>query len=351
MKLLEIIEKCSEVNQQKSVIIPSFRPRVDRDWFVNFFGFPDRDRSPDRYSYNKETGILTLRKKQYHPGWMIFPTVDEIVETVNYLIDNQQLPDGQLSVEIIENQDVGRYCYLSPSGTVFQGASQFNGLEMANPYFTPQDGIEIYYHDNTQGPRMALSALPGTFVRNYWIPEQLGEQFNGLKDLGLEHHNGYLLWQDDPAPVLEKINQGKGKIRIPAMIYTQAAGIFKYESGAQRFETDKYLHQIYCSSAPYNCYGNKGPENLQQQICYQLLEQAYIGTIGLWLILSYIDQKTEPLNLTLLGAGAFGNPLPLVLSALKSALNKFKVNGTINLHYFTSGDKDRIKLIKKTLGL
>ena len=40
----------------------------------------------------------------------------------------------------------------SNNGALFQIASQFNLLEMASPNITPEQGINDYEHDRTQGP-------------------------------------------------------------------------------------------------------------------------------------------------------------------------------------------------------
>ena len=50
----------------------------------------------------------------------------------------------------------------SNEGAIFQAASQFNCLEMINPYITPEDGITDYMKDNTQGPTVAMKAPAGT---------------------------------------------------------------------------------------------------------------------------------------------------------------------------------------------
>jgi hypothetical protein len=77
---------------------------------------------------------------------------------------------------------------------------------MVNEYKTPDDGISIYVNDPTQGPAVALTAIPGTYYRNYNVTVELGNQFNALKDLYIDVQNGYLLWKNNEAE-LTKLNE------------------------------------------------------------------------------------------------------------------------------------------------
>lgn len=65
------------------------------------------------------------------------------------------------SFTILCGKDVGELVVQWPSAT-FQLASQYNALEMADPKQRPCDGVRGYFHDNTQGPRVALTTLPDT---------------------------------------------------------------------------------------------------------------------------------------------------------------------------------------------
>ena len=47
-------------------------------------------------------------------------------------------------------------------GAVFQAASQFNTLEMINPNVSPEDGVENYIADRTQGPACAVVPFRNT---------------------------------------------------------------------------------------------------------------------------------------------------------------------------------------------
>lgn len=89
------------------------------------------------------------------------------------------------------------------AGAVFQVASQFNTLEMVSPSVTPEDGIDRYESDRTQGPACALACGAGTIQRNYlvdvdgWRGQSADRQINCLADLAaalgetIEMANGY----------------------------------------------------------------------------------------------------------------------------------------------------------------
>ena len=56
------------------------------------------------------------------------------------------------------------------NGDIVQAASQFNTLEFPTPNSIPEEGIEQYIYDHTQGPACALPCFAGTAYRNYLVP-------------------------------------------------------------------------------------------------------------------------------------------------------------------------------------
>lgn len=110
--------------------------------------------------------------------------------------------------------------------------------------------IDRYVFDNTQGPRTALACAPGTFVRNYWVTEQYGGQFNALDKCEVSHLNGYLVWGISPREILDKIQFSYDDIMIPCMIYTQVAGVTVSSESINKHILDKRVHQIYSSGVP-----------------------------------------------------------------------------------------------------
>ena len=238
----------------------------------------------NKLQYDDVRGKLYTNKGLFFPGWFISPRVDEIL----ILLKTMNIKKGYPKVKVIEGKDIGAAHLDGDDGECFQGASQLNALEMINPGKTPYDGVGIYINDNTQGPRMALSCLPGTIVRNYWLTQKLGKQFNALEDMGYEHENGYLIWGEDPSDVVIDV----GAVKISAMIHTQVAGITK-PNNKEILGHIKHIrvHQIYSSGVPVNSYHNSGDYDAQIKIASKLLYAEYMGMIALSLILHKIDKK------------------------------------------------------------
>jgi hypothetical protein len=53
---------------------------------------------------------------------------------------------------------------------VFQAASQFNSLEFVSQHVTPENGVQGYASDKTQGPACSVVCGPATVYRNYFAP-------------------------------------------------------------------------------------------------------------------------------------------------------------------------------------
>ncbi len=276
-----------------------------------------------KVKYNEATGMLNTSVGRYKAGWFISPTVNEIIDTISKL----DIAKGTPILKVIQGKDVGEQHLNATNLETFQGASQFNALEMADFTVTPYDGIANYSYDNTQGPTMAISTLPGTFIRNYWLTHKYGQQFNALDNMGLKHINGYLIWDSSPENVLNMLNVGE--LKIPCMLYTQVAGITK-SNNFKLHSLNKLVHQIYSAAVPINTYQNSGDVNKQLCIAKQIIESQYIGVIGIGLLLHHIDKslnktnRIKPIiNLTLIGAGVFNVPEKLVLQCMHNAINKF----------------------------
>ena len=83
------------------------------------------------------------------------------------------------------NADAKNYMkILKLEGKSFQVDSQFNALEMASAYITPEHGITIYKDDFTQGTVCAMACPYGTLYRNYFgkyhYPQTENNQINTL---------------------------------------------------------------------------------------------------------------------------------------------------------------------------
>lgn len=360
--LQEISSRASDTPRSES----SQNIPLDADWMTSFFGFTDsgdnsifRNTSSNREKfaiisemlrksavYYPETGKLYTVKGKYEAGWFVHPTVKEIRDMVNVL----PAGGGRANIDVIQGKDVGMAHVEAGPLETFQGASQFNALEMMDPDETPFDGIEKYIQDQTQGPRTALIAALGTYIRNYWVLKEYGSQFNALEKLGLSTLNGYLIWGTSPQSVQYKITSMTDKIMIPCMIYTQVAGITLRGGTITRHVMDKRMHQIYASGVPVNKYRNGGDNNTQLALAKAILKAEYVGTIGMGIVLHAIDKNagrvsylSPKINLTLVGGSAFGIPLDTVLDALQEAIAEFP-NRTfdLNIHAYRADEAAKV---------
>lgn len=313
---------------------------TNRSWFSNFFGVSETDLTHESLQpdgsygvlshlirYDKKTGILHTPKGNHFAGWFIAPSVEEIIST----IQNIKPKSGRICIKFVRNQSISEYIsQQKESGRIYQAASQFNALEMINPSKTPSEGITGYIYDRTQGPAVALTSVAGTYVRNYYIPSILGRQFNALKEIGLSHTNGYLLWGNNPHITHEIIKNGKiNKLKIPATIFSRLDGLYSglHSVMYERCDSEYYNHQIYTSAVPVDTYGNHGDSQIQDQIAHLFLLAAYKGVIGLGIILHHYEKqfnlttRQRPLiDLCLIGTGAFNNRPEIVINSLNKAI-------------------------------
>lgn len=222
--------------------------------------------------------------------------------------------------------DIGALQATAPPGSLFQVASQFNCLEAPGPAIVP---VADYLHDSTQGPRAAISAFPGTLVRHYAAPAGDGDRFvqttdgrqlellGAVCDPGIATvRNGYLLaagiaQPDAFARVLED--------RFDAI----AIGVhddLEVVLGANwtgSVDGSPTIAQVYTSTLAA-LYGDleAGPP---MTIATQLLRAAYFGTL-----LAAAVGDARRVVLTLIGGGAFGNPIGLIWSSIQWALDQVK---------------------------
>lgn len=335
---------------------------ITGSWMKSVFGFSDKELMNNANNnlerskiidellthtiiYDDKSGMLNTPNGLYRAGWFVTPTVEEIKELVSRLDINPGKPE----IKIIPRLDVGLAHTQSEPYEIFQGASQFNALEMISQDNTPYEGIENYINDRTQGPRTALICAPGTIIRNYWVTKQYGGQFNALEKLGLSHLNGYLVWGTNPREILNKLNPDS--IMIPCMLYTQVNGILISDK-IQRYISDKLVHQIYSSAVPINTYRNGGNLDDQYNIATKIITAEYIGVIGMGLILHIFDKtagrtsSNKPkINITLIGGGIFNVPIDIIINSLKTAINTFKnYDFDLLVHAYTNVEDTRNRL-------
>lgn len=228
------------------------------------------------------------------------------------------------------------------AGALFQVASQFNLLEMTGPSVTPLDGVTRYEWDETQGPACAIAAGAATIYRNYFAPvgDQIGQsadcQLDGLAGvgailsartgLGVENlwsmQNGYALASAPGLKAIgdcirllspDELNELRGELRVGFQTnvemtdYPETAG--------------QCASQVFCSALPLGY--SRLPKEAWSPLAQLVLEATYEATLHC-AVENSARSGSKRVFLTLVGAGAFGNPREWVLNAMRRALKMFR---------------------------
>ena len=222
---------------------------------------------------------------------------------------------------------------------VFQVASQFNLLEMVGPDVSPEDGIDMYEHDPTQGPACAIACGAGTIYRNYFVPvgDRLGQtsdlQLDCLADLGAALGNeGGRLWKMTNGyalPAIEGLEEiDRTLSRIGKSERERLKGLLRFGIQKQTEVTlgtaNHLVTQVYCSALPVAYSGL--PTERWERFARLVLEAAYEASFHA-AALNRAETGVSRLFLTQLGGGAFGNEPAWIVDAMRHALGLFRHSG------------------------
>jgi hypothetical protein len=155
-------------------------------WFKHVMGFDESEmdvRNNIEINGNKMTS--KVNGKTYQFGELEIPNLKELRDK-----SDPSSFDGNISVkEVVGNV---QELHVQNENALFQAASQFNLLEMAYPELMPENGVDIYETDYTQGPACAITCGAGTIYRNYFVPlngkvgQSKDNQVDCLLDIGTE---------------------------------------------------------------------------------------------------------------------------------------------------------------------
>ena len=302
-------------------------------WFENLVGFSEENPEQVRKNLMIQGDLLvsTVNGKSYQFGRLEIPTLSELRDKVPFEVYKDTISISEIFGNVqLMHKDKNNF------GAVFQAASQFNLLEMVNPYITPESGISNYQFDLTQGPACAIACGAGTIYRNYFVPlgDQIGQtlhvQVDCLEEIGkaLQNEelrlwnmkNGYALANENGLKhisntlknlSLEDYNALKGLLKI---------GI-QWDTEVTNAEEKQIVTQVYCSALPvsYTLIDSSYWESFARLI----LEATYEATFCTAL-LNYNHTGNNQLFLTLVGGGAFGNDIAWIFDAIEHAVIKFK---------------------------
>lgn len=303
------------------------------NWFETLVGFPEE--SPEQVRSNLLVSGDRLRSKQNGREWQCGRLE---ITCLNDLRKNAMPGKTGLPIRVQEIiADVQTLHQLPENrGAMFQAASQFNLLEMANPAVTPEAGIGGYQYDLTQGPACAIACGAGTIYRQYLVEvngkrgQSAENQIDCLDELGEFFGNeGGSLWHMQNGYALATqsgLDRLSANIRaLPPAAYQEVMGLLKvgiqWDTEVTLSGSSQLVSQVYCSALPV-AYSDIAASYWEPFACL-ILRATYEATF--WAAL-HNSQRTgnNRLFLTLVGGGAFGNPAEWIADAVMENLHKFR---------------------------
>ena len=217
------------------------------------------------------------------------------------------------------------------AGALFQVASQFNTLEMVGPSVTPEQGIDRYEGDRTQGPACAIACGAGTIYRNYLVTleGQTGQsrdrQIDCLAELAralgadVEMRNGYALATTTQLDQLAGSLGGLDEAARSAVMGHLRIGV-QWDTEVTLDNAGHTVTQAFCSALPV-AYSDHHADRWEP-FARLVLDAAYEATLAA-AALNARQTGNRTAYLTMLGGGAFGNPTGWIVDAVERALRRF----------------------------
>jgi len=327
-------------------------------WFKQLTGLDEK--SPEYVRDN-----MVINENEFHSlansqkfvfGNLEIPTLDSL-RIQNQHIENYE---GCIQVKEIVADVQDLHSQIENSNALFQSASQFNLLEMVSPEIIPEQGIDRYEYDNTQGPACAISCGAGTIYRNYFVAlnGQIGQtennQINCLdligQALGNNNHelwemrNGYALINQNGLLAINKKIAQLNEVERENLKGKLKTGI-QWNTEVTKSKTKHKVSQIYCAALPvaYSEIASFYWESFSRIILEATYESAlYAG------ILNMKKNNSNAVYLTLVGGGAFGNEEYWILESIQKAIRKFKnVPLDVSIVSYNTSNPNLVKCINE----
>ena len=199
----------------------TLQTRPTRSWFRDLAGF-DEDTGAGGYQWTQSRFLVEgarLRSLVNGKSWDIGRLELLSVGQLRHRAQAGPRVEGVRQVRMVRGDAGHLHALPENQGALFQGASQFNLLEMTGPGVTPEAGVSGYANDNTQGLACAIAAGAATIYRNYFAPVvgQIGQrqdrQNDGLAALATELTRRL----GEPKPALWSMQNGYamfGRLRL-----------------------------------------------------------------------------------------------------------------------------------------
>jgi len=310
------------------------------DWFKRLTGFEEPEYHRVRDQLHVENGRLHSRVNgaSYGVGELHVVSLADLRSRV----EKSWVAGNGLKLGILRADVRELHRQAGNAGALFQVASQFNMLEMTGPRVSPEDGVTKYAWDATQGPACAIAAGAGTIYRNYFVPvaDQVGQtacrQIDCLSDLGpalsrltglsvpelWTMQNGYALGVLRGLRAIGDTISQMGPADLQSLKDLLRIGLqLDVEVTDQPELPGLRVSQAFCSAMPLG-YSDVETE-IWQPLARLVLDAAYEATLAA-AILNAERTGSKSVFLTLVGAGAFGNPRAWVLDAIRKALQLYR---------------------------
>lgn len=325
-------------------------------WFKVLTGFDDDSHQSvhDNIEIDQSTLWIPLSEKEYQCGTLEIISLADLKR----LVKPCELTSGVLKVSEIISDVQSLHLEENNHGALFQVASQFNLLEMASEDVTPDEGIDIYEYDFTQGPACSIACGAGTIYRNYFLDvnghkgQSAKHQINCLDELGRslgntdnklwKMVNGYVMPSEEGLKEVNKHLAKMGQTEIKSLKHKLKLGIH-WNTQVTMENSSNIVSQIFCSALPVSYSGFE--DELWEPFARIILEAAYEATICAALI-NLERTGNNTLFLTLLGGGAFGNDEQWIKDAIVKALQKY--NG-FNLDVFIVSRGSSQKVVREII--
>lgn len=324
------------------------------EWFAGLFGFDEATalRRPQpggqvvrdctqmqaKFKVDGEQLVSLVNDRSFGIGTFSTPSLAELRES------RARLPSGKLELKHVATRDVFQM-HSDPDykRATFMAASQFNCLEFAHPNATPEDGVNNYIYDRTQGPACALAAPAATVYRNYFVDVdgQVGQteakQLNLLRDVLRKVEttegelvrvaNGYTSSDDTRlAELNSRLANLDGEQLRGAMRVGLHSGV-EVPFGPRRLALRppgqrQTVTQVFASALAigYSDGGHASWEPLARIV----LDAAYEATLLSAAIEQAEGRGSGQVVLTFLGGGVFGNDPQWIEGAIARACAKLK---------------------------
>lgn len=302
-------------------------------WFESLTGF--REESPEQVRANivveNETMTSRINGREMRSGHLETPTLGDLRARVR----KASRPSGTLRLSEVVCDVQKLHVDPDNAGALFQVASQFNLLEMVSPSVTPENGVDIYENDRTQGPACAIACGAGTIFRNYFadangrVGQSFHNQIDCLRDVGdalgnmngrlWTMRNGYALASAEGLAEITRRITSLGSSERDRLRAALRIGVH-WDTQVTIGDVSHMVTQAYCSALPV-AYSPHSV-NLWARFAELVLEASYEATICAS-VLNAAHTGNNKVFLTLLGGGAFGNPEEWIFAAITRALKAF----------------------------